>query len=72
MRQTTMDRWIEAAEARRVSQIAQEEWAQPPRLDAAARFSADKTAVDGDEPGPYISPRFASRDTVGCVGAAHA
>ncbi len=30
MRQTTMDRWIEAAEARRVSQIAQEEWAQPP------------------------------------------
>jgi hypothetical protein len=25
-----MDRWIETAEARRVSQIAQEEWAQPP------------------------------------------
>jgi hypothetical protein len=30
MRQTTMDRWIEAAEARRVSQIVQEGWAQPP------------------------------------------
>jgi hypothetical protein len=25
-----MDRWIEAAEARRVSQIAQERWPQPP------------------------------------------
>jgi len=32
MRQTTMDRWIEAAEARRVSQIAQERWVQPPQL----------------------------------------
>ncbi len=30
MRQTMMERWIEEAEARRVSQIAQEEWAQPP------------------------------------------
>jgi hypothetical protein len=30
MRQTTMDRWIEVAEARRVSQIAQEGWAEPP------------------------------------------
>lgn len=30
MRQTTMDRWIEAAEARRISQIAQENWAPPP------------------------------------------
>ncbi len=30
MRQTVMDRWIEDAEARRVSQIAQEGWAQPP------------------------------------------
>ena len=29
MRQTRMDRWIEAAEARRVSQIAQERWARP-------------------------------------------
>lgn len=32
MRQTTMDRWIEAAEARRVSQIAREELEQPPEL----------------------------------------
>jgi hypothetical protein len=27
-----MDRWIEAAEARRVSQIAQEGWGQQPEL----------------------------------------
>lgn len=32
MRQTTMDRWIEAAEARRVSQIAREGFEQPPEL----------------------------------------
>ena len=70
MRQTTMDRWIEAAEANRFCQIAQQTLRAINGADAADQLAAIEAPFDGAARDPTSMPGSRRRNPVERVGVA--